>query len=146
MLVLLSSRPKYKCAKCSGLFKQKEIDNKEFRTWNKNQRNIDIQNINLEKQRKKAFLEEKRKLKAFRILFKKKRKFYPDLSWEMRNPEKVKAMKKRYVENNREQVYDYLKQWRKNNLHEARLKQRLTHWRRQQVGLANEFFSPNNIN
>jgi transcription initiation factor TFIIIB Brf1 subunit/transcription initiation factor TFIIB len=38
MLVLLEKRMKYKCAKCGRLFRQKEIDIKEFAEWNKNER------------------------------------------------------------------------------------------------------------
>jgi uncharacterized Zn finger protein (UPF0148 family) len=37
-LVLLEKRMKYKCAKCGRLFRQKEIDTKEFAEWNKNER------------------------------------------------------------------------------------------------------------
>jgi hypothetical protein len=40
-LVLLSNRRKYKCAKCSKLFNQKEIDGKEFIVWNKAQNELD---------------------------------------------------------------------------------------------------------
>ncbi|MBM3247377.1 hypothetical protein FJZ17_02455 [Candidatus Pacearchaeota archaeon] len=37
-LVLLEKRMKYKCAKCGRLFRQKEIDTKEFAEWNKKER------------------------------------------------------------------------------------------------------------
>jgi DNA-directed RNA polymerase subunit RPC12/RpoP len=37
-LVLLEHRRKYKCAKCSSLFQQREIEDKEFREWNKKRR------------------------------------------------------------------------------------------------------------
>ena len=37
-LVLLEHKRKYKCAKCGRLFPQKEIDDKEFREWNKKEK------------------------------------------------------------------------------------------------------------
>ena len=37
-LVLLEKRMKYKCAKCGRLFRQKEIDTKEFVEYNKKER------------------------------------------------------------------------------------------------------------
>ncbi len=56
--------------------------------------------------------------------------------WELRNPDKVKAMKRKYLERHREQRYTYLKAWRASNLDKSRLKQRLTHWRTQQAKIA----------
>ena len=41
-LVLLSNRPKYKCALCSKLYAIKEIELKDFLEFNKNQRVSDI--------------------------------------------------------------------------------------------------------
>ena len=41
-LVLLSNRPKYKCALCSKLYTIKEIELKDFLEFNKNQRVSDI--------------------------------------------------------------------------------------------------------
>ena len=49
-LVLLSYRPKYKCALCSKLFPQKDIESKEFREFNK-RKNIEDTEI-YEKERK----------------------------------------------------------------------------------------------
>ncbi|MFH0775137.1 MAG: hypothetical protein V2A53_06590 [bacterium] len=42
MLVLIERRGKYKCAKCFALFNQADIDNRDFREWNKEQRYQDI--------------------------------------------------------------------------------------------------------
>ena len=46
MLVLLEKRRKYKCAKCSKLFFQKEIDNRHFREQNKRIFLEDMKRIN----------------------------------------------------------------------------------------------------
>src|SRR3989344_5134948 len=72
-LVLLSHRPKYKCAFCSNLYSQKEIDFKDFQEWNINQRQIDKQNIIPLKQPIKRIDKEKRLLKGFRLLFNEKK-------------------------------------------------------------------------
>lgn len=41
ILTLLEKRNKYKCAKCGKLFSKKEIDIKEFREWDKQQKKKD---------------------------------------------------------------------------------------------------------
>jgi len=64
LLVLLPKRNKYKCSKCSSLFPQKDIENKEFRAWNKSQRLQDVENIKPEKKPRIKLSEEKRKLRA----------------------------------------------------------------------------------
>ena len=40
-LVLLERRGKYKCAKCGKLYPQKQIDDKEFREYNKREKGKD---------------------------------------------------------------------------------------------------------
>ena len=40
LLVLLPKRSKYKCAKCSSLFPQREIDNRKFRSTTKDKENL----------------------------------------------------------------------------------------------------------
>jgi len=75
-LVLLEHRRKYKCAKCSGLFPQKLIEDKEFREWNRTRRKQD---------KKEA-----------------KREYYRE--YTQANKEKVKAWVKKYYEKNREKI------------------------------------------
>ena len=89
-LVLLSSRPKYKCALCSRLYPQREVETKAFREWNKRQRENDLHNINLEG------------------IQKRERKNLLNRKWNLKNPAKAKAMREKYLENHRENVYDYL--------------------------------------
>ena len=84
-LVLLEHRRKYKCAKCSGLFKKREIEDKEFVVWNKKRR-----------------IEEKVKVgKELKELGKIRRKRKPRLSEEERL-KRSKASHKKWVANNRE--------------------------------------------
>ena len=49
-LVMLSSRPKYKCALCSKLYPEKEIEVREFQELNKRLKLKDIENYEKEKQ------------------------------------------------------------------------------------------------
>ena len=50
-LVLLEKRRKYKCAKCSKLFPQREIKDAEFREWNKKRRKEEKEKITKEYRR-----------------------------------------------------------------------------------------------
>ena len=157
-LVFLENRLKYKCAKCGWLFLQKVIENKDFRQWNKFQRDLEKHNLELEiKQIKEENLKKKkiRELdkikKALRLLFngfrprlnltpeqRKLRKKEYNKVWNENNPVKLKAMRRRRLERHREKIYIYLKKWRISNLDKSRLKQRLTYWRGQQAKLAEQ--------
>jgi len=146
-LVLLS-RGKYKCALCSRLYPQRDVETKTFREWNIRQRENDIYNLKLEKIQKERILTENRILKGFRLLLKQKKprlRLSPEerrarllerkRNWASRNPEKIRAMGSKYLECHREEVYDYMKKWRILKQYESRLKQRLTFWRGKQRDL-----------
>lgn len=75
-LVLLEHRRKYKCAKCSGLFSQREIDDKEFREQNK-------------KRREEAKKEAKREYKK---------------QYALENQDKIREWMKNYYAKNREKI------------------------------------------
>ena len=157
-LVFLEKRLRYKCAKCSRVFLQKFIENRDFRIWNNHRREtemqellVEIRQLEEEKQKMKELRELNKMAKALRLLFnghkprlsltpeeRKLRKREYNKKWNENNPDKVKAMKERYLEHHREQRYAYLKEWRMTNLDKSRLKQRLTHWRRQQAKIAQE--------
>ena len=157
-LVFLEKRLRYKCAKCSRVFLQKFIENRDFRIWNNHRREtemqellVEIKQLEEEKHKKKKLRQLNKIAKALRLLFnghkprlnltpeeKRIRKREYNRKWNENNPEKVRAMKRRQLENNREQRYAYLKAWRMSNLDKLRLKQRLTHWRREQVKIAQE--------
>ena len=157
-LVLLEKRLRYKCAKCSRVFLQQFIENRDFRIWNNHRREtemqellVEIKQLEEEKQKKKELRESNKIAKALRLLFngskprlnltpeeRRIRKREYNKKWNENNPEKVRAMKRRQLENHREQRYTYLREWRISNLDKSRLKQRLTHWRRQQAKIAQE--------
>ena len=157
-IVFLEKRLRYKCAKCSRVFLQKFIENRDFRIWNNHRREtemqellIEIKQLEEEKQKKKELKRLNKIAKALRLLFngskprlnltpeeRRIRKREYNKKWNENNPEKVKAMKRRQLENHREQRYAYLREWRISNLDKSRLKQRLTHWRRQQAKIAQE--------
>lgn len=157
-LVFIEKRLRYKCAKCSRVFLQKFIENRDFRIWNNHRRETEMQELLIElkqleeeKQKKKELRESNKITKALKLLFKghkpklnltleerRLRKREYNRKWNENNPEKVRAMKRRQLENHREQRYAYLKGWRISNLDKSRLKQRLTHWRRQQAKIAQE--------
>jgi len=46
ILVLLEKRGKYKCAKCGKLFLRKEVESKDFREYNKRQKETDKEEFN----------------------------------------------------------------------------------------------------
>jgi len=66
-LVLLSSRPKYKCALCSKLYPKKEIEVKEFQEFNKRRRIEDMESY--EKERKEHLTRIREIKKDLRLLF-----------------------------------------------------------------------------
>ena len=146
--VLLSSRPKYKCALCSRLYPKREVETKNFREWNKRQIETDIHNLKLEMVQKEREFTENRILKGLRLLFKQKkprlklnpeerreRKNLLNKKWALENPEKVKEMNEKWMSKNRDKRYSCLEQWRTVKQYESRLKQRLTFWRGKQRDL-----------
>jgi DNA-directed RNA polymerase subunit RPC12/RpoP len=156
-LVFIERRLRYKCAKCGKLFLRRFIENREFRLWNEQRRDLERQEILLEIKRleeegrkRKEFRELNRIGRALRFLFdgppkpriiltpeeRRIRRKESKRLWGLKNPDKVKAMKQRYLERHREQRYAYLKSWRMANLDKSRLKQRLTYWRGQQAQIA----------
>jgi len=158
-LVFLEKRFRYKCAKCGKLFLRRFIENMEFRLWNEQRRNserqeilLEIKRLEEEKRQRKELRELNRIGRSLRFLFngppkprailtpeeRKIRRSESKKLWESRNPDRVKAMKRRYLERHREQRYAYLKMWRMVNLNKSRLKQRLTYWRGQQAKIAQE--------
>ena len=157
-LVFLDKRLRYKCAKCGRVFLQKLIENRDFRIWNNYRREIEMQELMLEikqleeeKQKNKELRQLNKIGKALRLLFngpkprlnltpeeRRLRKREYNKRWNENNPDKIRTVRRRQLENHREQRYAYLKAWRMSNLDKSRLKQRLTHWRRQQAKIAQE--------
>ena len=168
-LVLLSYRPKYKCALCSKLYPKKEIEVKEFREFNKRRRIEDIENY--KKERKEHLARIKEIKKSLRLLFngfsktpKEYRKEYYEKNkerirqlnreWRSRNREYDLKRKQEYSKKNREFLNAKAKLkrqinpeserqskrlWRTNNLNQMRTYGMIQHYRRKQKALALQY-------
>ncbi len=132
ILILLERRRKYKCAKCSRLWSQKLIENREFRKWNKCQREEERKSL-FPARNKKARgipLAERRALMAFRLLFNERRKVL--------TPEERREKKQAYRIASRQQYYAWRAQYRNVNREQVRLLTRIGFWRQRQKELALE--------
>jgi len=129
-LVLLSSRPKYKCALCSRLYPKKEIEVKEFQEFNKRRRIEDAEKF--EKEYKEHLARIKEIKKSLRLLFngfsktpKEYRKEYYEknkekikqlnIEWRLRNREYDLKRKQEYSKKNREILNAKARLRRRNN-------------------------------
>lgn len=106
ILVLLEKRAKYKCAKCGKLFTQKEIDNKEFREYNKKQRESGKEEFE-----KQLRLRLRGKPKKHKISAEEKQKKLQE--YRLKNADKIKEYSTSYYQNNRDRILTYKKEWRK---------------------------------
>jgi len=138
-LVLLSSRPKYKCALCSKLYPKKEIEVKEFQEFNKRRRMEDAERF--EKEYKGHLTRIKEIKKSLRLLFngfsktsKEYRKEYYEKNkekirqlnreWRLRNREYDLKRKQEYSKKNRELLNAKARLRRQSNPESERLKNR----------------------
>jgi len=111
-LALLEKRRKYKCAKCGKLFPQKEIENKEFREWNKKRRKEERDKVNKELELRKQ------KRKRSKPLSKEEWE-----EWMRKKLEKSRKAQAKYREENREEYNAKKKDywaWNKKRLTEKR--------------------------
>jgi len=99
-LVLLSSRPKYKCALCSKLYLKKEIEVKEFQEFNKRRRIEDLERY--EKERKEQLARIRELKRSLRLLFNGL-------------PKSQKEYRKEYYEKNKEKISKLSKEWKLKN-------------------------------
>ncbi len=166
ILVLLEKRAKYKCSRCSRLYKQKLIEDKEFRELNKQQRDIDkrlhkklghiewLKN-NQEwgvKYRKQYYLKHREKIlnyvKEYNLKNKEKIQDYRNKNKEKiriavkkhyyKNREQILANKKIYRQLSKQQDYEWRRSYRNKNRERTRLLTRISFWRQQQKKLALE--------
>ena len=136
-LVLLSNRRKYKCAKCSRLFNQKEIDNKEFQNWNKNQRELDNHNLNLKiTQKRQELSPDERKLRA-RESAKK---------WRLKNKDKIQEYKQNYRKRNKEKYNLEMQKYRNKHKEQTKFDNSLANLRRKQKMITLQFFENSKYN
>lgn len=165
-LVLLSSRPKYKCALCSELYPKKEIEVKEFQEFNKRRRTEDAERFDKEYKEHLARIKEIKK--SLRLLFngfsktpKEYRKEYYEKNkekirqlnkeWRLRNREYDLKRKQEYAKKNREILNakarlrrqdnpeperQSKRLWRANNLNQMRIYGMIQHYRKKQKELA----------
>ena len=141
LLVLLPKRNKYKCSKCGSLFPQKDIDNKEFRDWNKRQRLQDIENIKPEKKSRIKIGEEERKKRAkesAKIWRENNKEKCRELSEKnyYRNKDKILARKKIYRQEIKEKDRIRRKEYRNQQVDRTRQLARIHWWRQKQKALA----------
>ena len=140
-LVLLPRRNKYKCSKCSSLFPQKEIDNKEFREWNGRQRLQDIENIKPERKPRVKLSEEERKLRAkefaknWRENNKERCSELSEIHYE-KNKDKILARKKIYRQEIKDKDRIRRKDYRYQQIDRTRQLARIHWWRQKQKALA----------
>ena len=150
-LVLLSNRRKYKCAKCSRLFFQKEIESKEFRIWNKKQKELDLHNFNLEFKKEWDNITELRK--TLRQMFKPSKnsnKEYEKL-WRAKNKEKIQTRERVYYNKHKDKINAQRRlRWKLNSktINEikrlkrsqnpalSKLDSKINYWKQQQKALA----------
>ena len=100
-LVLLSNRPKYKCALCSRLFPQKQVVAISFRTWNQKQRELDRHNLSLERKRRLKLTEEEKRQRI--------REYY------LKNRDRLLKAGLEYRQKNRARLIEKDSIWRENN-------------------------------
>ena len=100
-LVLLSSRPKYKCALCSRLYPEKEIEAIEFREFNRRKRIEDSERVD------KEYGEHLARIKGIK---KDLRRLFSGFSAKT-----SKESKKRHYEQNKKKLNQLKRAWRLRN-------------------------------
>jgi len=152
ILVLIQRRRKYKCAKCSRLFLQKEIEDKTFREWNKREKRLDTENIKIEKRPRNRLSEEeiKRRAKEGHKKWREKNKeklkqhylenkeqlLSENREWFKNNKKKRSEYTKKFYSDNRERLLEQKRQYRLIHLDRAKRNNRINHWRTKQRDLA----------
>lgn len=132
LLVLLEHRRKYKCAKCGKLFPQKEIDNAEFREWNKKRRQEDKEKIEKELQEiiklskpklTKEEIQEKR-IALQRIWREKNREAYNQYKREYwaRNRKRLLEKRRENYQKRKDEILEKQRLYRQKNKEKNRLK------------------------
>ena len=147
LLVLLPRRNKYKCPKCSNLFPEREIDNREFRIYNQRQRDLDKEALELEikqqkeeklkkiLERQKKLLERKRRIKLTDEEKIQRKRDYDRKYYYQHRKDKL-LQKKLWRQNNNKHYKEWKKQHRLKQIEKIRQQDRIQFWRKQQKVLA----------
>ena len=125
ILVLLQRRQKYKCAKCSKLFPQKDIEAREFRLWDEKQKELDKHNLKVNSKKPKLTEEERKQRLS------ESRKKYRE-----NNIEKIRSYDRERWHNGKRK--EYSKEYYRKNLEKSRLQKRILYYRLQQKLLAQQ--------
>ncbi|MFH1591971.1 MAG: hypothetical protein ABIB47_01240 [Candidatus Woesearchaeota archaeon] len=141
LLVLLPKRNKYKCSKCGSLFPQSDIDNKEFRSWNKRQRLEDIENIKPARKPRVKLSDDERKrrtkesAKKWRENNNKRCRELSEKNY-YKNRDKILARKKEYRQEIKDKDRIRRKEYRHQQINRTRQLARIHWWRQKQKALA----------
>ena len=139
-LVLLEHRRKYKCAKCSRLHSQKEIDDREFVIWNKQEREKDKQSLTEKKGKQKQLteFEKRQKMREYYLTWRNKN---PDsyIRHYNRNKERILARQKEYRNKNGQALKEKRQTKKMQNIEEWRRLERIKYLRLKQRELAQEY-------
>ena len=122
------------------MFPQKEIDNKEFRAWNKRQRLQDIENIKPEKKIRIKLSDEERIIRAkesaklWRKHNKERCRELAEINYE-KNKDKILARKKVYRQEIKDKGRIRRKEYRYQQIDRTRQLARIHWWRQKQKDL-----------
>jgi len=134
MLVLLSHRQKYKCAKCSRLYYQKPIEDREFREWNEKQRNINKNELKRKRNRdwnkdNKDYRKEYYRKNKEKIKQKANEHYY-------NKKDHILAHKRIYRQHSKDKYNEWRREYRNIKKERIRLLTRISFWRDKQKKLA----------
>ena len=121
MLVLLKERNRYKCAKCSGLFSQKKIEDKDFREQNRRIFMQEMRTVHPMMYRRREFTKNHlEKIKEYYKRYRERKRLglimkrIPSTEEERRKKTNVYAI--RYYHKNKEKISRKNKEWRRKNV------------------------------
>lgn len=132
VLVSLGDSQRCKCAKCGRLFSRKASEDREFRTWNEKQRELDAETLAFEIKWKQEEMLKKRVERQKRLLEMQNR---PKLTEEEKAQKIIQYNKMRYLKR-KEQKALQRKLRRQHEQKQVKLQGRIEYWRKQQKNLA----------
>ena len=162
LLVLIERRSKYKCAKCSRLWLQKLIDDRDFKEFNKKQRNLDKkeaekerakewQKNNKDKIRKYYYNNKEKYSEARKIYYRKnKEKFAKKRLTELirikkrehylLNKQKINETNNKYYSLNKNEILERKKQKRQVDINKTHSGDMIHYWKKRQLEIYENLF------
>ena len=142
-LVLLEKRRKYKCSKCGKLFLRKEVESKDFRIYNKFQKQKDTEEFDRQSKLRRKSLKP-RKVIDPKIKQKKIREYRA--AYYLKNKVKILAYKREWRKKAKERNNQTRKLYRQNKREIVKIWSRIHYWRQMQGNLALDIaYSPLDI-